>query len=410
MYESTAFSLLNSEPVFDLYDVEATVVQAIRDKGPLSRTDLSVEMDYSRASLTMIVGKMLDMGILVEVGEGKSAGGRRPLLLNINPAFGYVAGIDIGATSMDVALADFQGNVLAKTSEEADVTIGPEPFLQRVGEVVESLLIQMGIAPTALVAAGIGVPGPVEFVPGVLIAPPLMPTWEGYPIKEHFRRRFPAARVFVDNDVNIMAKGEQKAGAGQGLSNFLFIKVGTGIGCGIIVDGHIHRGSDGCAGDVGHICVDYNGPMCHCGNQGCLEFMAAGPAIAAQGTAKAQCGESPFLARRLELNGVITAVDVGEAAAAGDRVANEIIRQSGRMIGGVLAGLVNFFNPETIFIGGGVSNIGHIFLSTIRQATLRRANPLSTRQLRVEYSQLSSDAGMVGAIWLALENIFTVKA
>lgn len=410
MYEPTAISPRSSEPVFELYDVEATVVQAIRDKGPLSRTDLSVEMDYSRASLTMIVGKMLDMGILVEVGEGKSAGGRRPLLLNINPAFGYVAGVDIGATSMDVALADFQGNVLAKISEEADVTIGPESFLEHVGEALGCLLEQLGIAPTALVATGIGVPGPVEFSPGVLIAPPLMPTWEGYPIKEHFRRRFPVARVFVDNDVNIMAKGEQKVGAGQGLNNFLFIKVGTGIGCGIIADRHIHRGSDGCAGDVGHICVDYNGPMCHCGNQGCLEYMAAGPAIAAQGTAKAQGGASPFLARRLELNGVITAVDVGEAAAAGDRVANEIIRQSGRMIGGVLAGLVNFFNPEAIFIGGGVSNIGHIFLSTIRQATLRRANPLSTRQLRVEYSQLGSDAGMVGAIWLALENIFTVKA
>lgn len=409
MNDSVAISLPVNEAVFELGDLEAAVVEAIRSNGPLSRTDLSGEMNYSRASLTMIVGNMLNAGILLEVGEGKSAGGRRPLLLNINPAFGYVAGIDIGATSMDVALADFQGNILAKSTEDADVRIGPEPFLERAGEVVQSLLDTQGLAPTQLVAAGIGVPGPVEFTPGVLIAPPLMPTWEGYPIKKHFQKRFPNARVFVDNDVNIMAKGEQKVGAGQGLTNFLFIKVGTGIGCGIIAHKHIYRGSDGCAGDVGHICVDYNGPICHCGNQGCLEIMAAGPAISALGTEKALAGESSFLARRLQKNGQVTAVDVGEAAAAGDRAANEIIRQSGRMIGGVLAGLVNFFNPEAIFIGGGVSNIGHILLSTIRQATLRRANPLSTRQLRVEYSQLGSDAGMVGAIWLALENVFTVR-
>jgi predicted NBD/HSP70 family sugar kinase len=223
-----------------------------------------------------------------------------------------------------------------------------------------------------------------------------MPAWDGYPIKEAFREYFPVARVFVDNDVNIMAKGEQTAGSGQGLDNFLFIKIGTGIGCGIISDGKIYRGSDGCAGDVGHICVDYNGPICHCGNPGCLEIMAAGPAIAASGQAKALAGESPFLAQRLkENNGELTAIDVSDAAAAGDQAANEIVRNSGRLIGGVLAGLVNFFNPQAIFIGGGVSRIGLSHLSTIRQATLRRATALSTRRLRIEYSKLGDDAGII---------------
>ncbi len=404
-------SIQVDKATFVVNAAEASIVQAIREQGPLSRTDLTHALNYSRASLTTIVGNLVASGILHEVGEGRSAGGRRPLLLDINPQLGYVAGVDIGVTSVDFALADFQGRIFERFSEASDVQVDPEFFLNRVCDVISSQLAKHDIAPESLVAIGLGVPGPVEFAAGVLIAPPLMPAWEGYPIKEFFRPLFPNAHVVVDNDVNIMAKGEQKAGSGQGIDSFLFVKIGTGIGCGIISNGRIYRGSDGCAGDIGHICIDYNGPVCHCGNQGCLEFLAAGPAIAAQGIEKAQAGESPFLAQRLaEKDGVLTAVDVSEAAAVGDRAANEIIRHSGRMIGGVLAGLVNFYNPKAIFIGGGVSNIGYSFLSTIRQATLRRATALSTRGLQVEYSQLGADTGVFGAIWLALENVFTVQS
>lgn len=397
------------ESALMLEPVEAAVIAAIRRDGPLSRTDLTEELDYSRASVTSIVGRMVSANILTEVGEGKSAGGRRPTLLDINPGLGYVVGIDIGATSVDVALANFHGEILERTSESADVRDAPEPFLGHVADLIDALLAQRGLQPTHVLGIGVGVPGPVEFETGLLIAPPLMPLWEGYPIRADLRARFPMARVAVDNDVNMMAKGEQQAGAGKGIANFLFIKIGTGIGCGIISDGCIYRGSDGTAGDIGHICVDYNGPFCHCGNQGCLEIMAAGPAIAAQATARAEAGESAFLAERLAERGQLTAVDVGEAAATGDRVANDIIRSSGRRLGGTLAGLVNFYNPRAIYLGGGVSNIGHSLLSSIRQATLRRATSLSTRQLRIEYSRLGADAGVIGAIWLALESVFAVK-
>jgi glucokinase-like ROK family protein len=392
-----------------LEPVEAAVIAAIRREGPLSRTDLTTWLDYSRASVTSIVGRMVSANILTEVGEGKSAGGRRPTLLDINPGLGYVIGVDIGATSVDLALADFHGVVVQRESEAADVRVAPEPFLTRVADLIDGLLARQGLTADQVVGIGVGVPGPVEFETGLLIAPPLMPLWEGYPIRDFLRGRFRSARVAVDNDVNLMAKGEQQAGAGKGIENFLFIKIGTGIGCGIIAHNAVYRGSDGTAGDIGHICVDYNGPFCHCGNQGCLEIMAAGPAIAALATARAEAGESDFLAERLAERGHLTAADVGEAAATGDRAANEIIRRSGQMIGGTLAGLVNFYNPRAVFLGGGVSNIGHGLLSSVRQATLRRATSLSTRQLRIEYSQLGADAGVIGAVWLALEQVFAVK-
>ena len=409
MAELSSISDTTNGSTLMLEPLEAAVVDAIRRQGPLSRSDLSEHLAYSRASVTGIVGRMIDAHILTEAGEGKSAGGRRPYLLDINPELGCVAGVDIGATSVDIALADFRGNILERAAEPADVRGRPADFLDRVTVVIRELMDRRGLQPGAMLGIGVGVPGPVEFSSGVLIAPPLMPLWEGFPIRAYLRQVFPNARVVVDNDVNIMAKGEHQAGAGRGMDNFLFIKIGTGIGCGIISHGEVYRGADGAAGDVGHICVDYNGPVCHCGNQGCLEIMAAGPAIAVAGRARAESGESPFLAACLAERGALTAVDVGDAAAAGDRAAMEIIRQSGRRIGGVLATLVNFYNPEAVFIGGGVANIGNGLLSAIRQATLRRATALSTRHLRVEYSPLGEDAGVIGGIWLALEHVFTIK-
>ena len=390
-----------------LSDVELMALDLVRKQGPLSRTALANLLDLSRGSITSIVGNLMDLEVLTEVGYGESEGGRRPTLLDANADLGYIAGIDIGATSVDLALADFRGTILQRIAEPADVRDTPEQLLDRICALITERLNTRGASEKELVGLGIGVPGPVQFPSGLLIEPPLMPAWDSFPIKDYIRRRFPQVRPIVDNDVNIMAIGEARVGGGVGTDNFLYIKIGTGIGCGVIARGEIYRGSDGTAGDVGHICVDYNGPICHCGNMGCLERMAAGPAIAERGRLAAERGESEILARLMKANkGVLSSVDVGDAAAAGDESANLIIADCGRMIGGVLAGLVNFYNPKAIFIGGGVSNIGHHLLSTIRQATLRRATALSTRSLVIDYSKLGPDGGVHGAIWLAIENIF----
>ena len=401
---------LSPEINLALSQLENSIVQAIRKAGLLSRTALAEKLNCSRTSLTPTLARLVSIGILVEAGQGKSGGGRPPLMLEVNGNLGFVAGVDIGATSIDIALANFNGIIQARYSVTADVRDGPEMMLSTICEQLLEQLSAKGAGPERLLAVGIGVPGPVEFSRGVLIAPPLMPMWEGYPIQSFVHRSFPMTRVVIDNDVNIMAKGEQMVGAGVNLDNFLYIKIGTGIGCGIISHGEIYRGSDGCAGDIGHICVDTEGPVCFCGNRGCLEYMAAGGAIAGKAMQGTAAGQSPFLAKRTkEIGSTLTAKDVGEAASAGDRLSIEIIRESGRMIGGVLAGLVNFYNPRAIFIGGGVSNIGNQLLSTIRQAILNRATALSTIKLRVEYSRLGEDAGIYGAIWMALENVFSVK-
>jgi glucokinase-like ROK family protein len=390
-----------------LSNVELKALELVRKRGPLSRTELADHLGISRASVTAIAGNLVELEVLTEIGHGKSAGGRRPRLLDVNKNLGYIAGIDIGATSVDLALADFRGKILERQAEPADVRDAPEQVLDRICDLVIEMLVSKNADEKDLVGLGIGVPGPVQFPSGLLIEPPLMPAWDSFPIKKYIRQRVPQINSVVDNDVNIMAIGEARVGGGIGIDNFFYIKIGTGIGCGVITRGEIYRGSDGTAGDVGHICVDYNGPICHCGNKGCLERMAAGPAMAERGRQAAESGESKILANLLKTNGgILSAVDIGEAAAAGDQSSNQIIAESGKMIGGVLAGLVNFYNPKAIFIGGGVSNIGHHLLSTIRQATLHRATALSTRSLVINYSKLGPDAGVYGAIWLAIENVF----
>jgi glucokinase-like ROK family protein len=389
--------------------VETQILQHLRFDGELSRSELAKMMGYSRASMTTFVNDLMEHGIIREVGKGASQGGRRSLLLSINGDYGFIVGYDIGATSIDLALANFRGDILEHCSEPADVRNDAEVVLGRCAELIRQMLEQQGGSPEQVVAVGVGVPGPVEFAKGILIAPPLMPSWENFPIKKNITQTFPNATVVVDNDVNIMALGELHAGGGKGLNNFIWVKIGTGIGSGIIANGEIYRGASGVAGNMGHIEAEHNGTICRCGNRGCLEAMAAGPPIAQRGKEAADTGRSPFLATRLEENkGKLSAVDVGDAAASGDTAAIEIIRESGRLIGLVLAGLVEFFNPEVIYIGGGVSRIGFTLLSSIRQAVLRRANPLSTRDLHIEYSQLGEKAGVVGAVTLTFPHIFKV--
>ena len=353
---------------------------------------------------------MVDKGYLVEIGEGASQGGRKPGLLKINNQLGYIIGIDIGATSLELALADVTGQILQRTSDVADVRTKPEGLLNRCVELTLEMITSQGCSPDQILGIGVGVPGPVDFSRGVLVAPPLMPEWENFHIRDFFKEVFTSAYVVVDNDVNIMALAEQRAGIGAGVDHFIFVKIGTGIGAGIISNGRIHRGADGCAGDIGHICVDKKGPLCSCGNVGCLEAMSAGPAITAKAMEAARNGNSPVLGQMLERNGgSLRPEDVNAACREGDQSALDIIRASGHMVGDVLASLVNFFNPSHIFIGGGIANFGNHLLVAIRRAVLQRSLPLATTHLSISFSRMGADAGIIGAISLALDYLFAIE-
>jgi glucokinase-like ROK family protein len=273
--------------------------------------------------------------------------------------------------------------------------------LARVRDLMRELLARCGVPAKKVIGVGMGVPGPVDFASAQLVNPPLMPEWDSFSIRDYLGEAF-TAPVFVDNDVNLMALGELWR-LQRGLPNFMVIKVGTGIGCGIVCHGEVYRGANGSAGDVGHICVDQAGPRCHCGNMGCVEAMAAAPAITRLATEAARAGESRVLAECLKANGKLTAIDVGQASRNGDAAANAIIQRAGSLIGQMLASVVNFFNPSHVFIGGGVTQIGPLFLASVRQSVYHRSLALSTRHLEIQYTPLGAQAGLVGAGALAMQ-------
>jgi len=366
-----------------------------------SRHALAGRLDCSRSKANALAAGLIEQGLLEETGLQASSGGRRPETLQLAQGLGAVIGVDLGATSLDIAVLRPDLGLVARHAEDADVRAGPGVVLARVRDVMRELLAANGISPKKVIGIGMGVPGPVDFASAQLVNPPLMPEWDSFSIRDYLGEAF-AAPVFVDNDVNLMALGELWR-LQRSLHNFMVIKVGTGIGCGIVCHGEVYRGANGSAGDVGHICVDQAGPRCHCGNFGCVEAMAAAPAITRLATEAAEAGESRALAELLKANGRLSAVDVGQASRNGDAAANAIIQRAGSLIGQMLASVVNFFNPSHVFIGGGVTQIGPLFLASVRQSVYHRSLALSTRHLEIQYTPLGAQAGLVGAGALAMQ-------
>jgi glucokinase-like ROK family protein len=381
------------------------VLKVLRDEGPLSRVELADRLSVSRTTMASEVARLAELGLAEGAGPAASRGGRRSTLVDLSSDVRFV-GIAIGATAMSVAVTDGRLTVLGQQYVDMDVRLGPEHVLARSLELTRKVLAEQDVVRPA--GVGIGVPGPVDFHGGVPVYPPIMPGWDGYPVRDTMAREL-GCPVLLDNDVNVMALGEQHSGVAKSVRDFLFVKIGTGIGCGIVVDGQLYRGVDGCAGDIGHIRVEEFGPTCACGNTGCLEAFFGGAALARDALAAARSRRSSVLAAMLAEKGELTAVDVASAVAQGDPHAVQMIRDGGHRVGWVLASLVSFFNPGLIVIGGRVARLGHPLLAEIRGAVYRRSLPLATGNLPVVLSEMADDAGVVGAAALISDAVFAAQ-
>ncbi|MFY1672551.1 ROK family transcriptional regulator [Plantactinospora sp. WMMB334] len=378
------------------------LLRLLRDEGAVSRAELADRLQIPRPRLLAELERLVSLGYVAEAGLAASRGGRRSTLVELSPDLRFAA-VDLGASSIDVEVVNGRLETVAAYAEPADIRSGPKVILQRVHELLHKA--RTDGAYERLHAVGIGVPGPVSFRDGVPVSPPIMPGWDRYPVRELLSREHGCPAV-VDNDVNIMAIGERHGGVAHSVDDFLFVKIGTGIGCGIYLSGEVYRGTDGCAGDIGHIQVEAHGPTCSCGNVGCLEALFSGAALAKEAIAAARGGSSPALAERLAATGTVSALDVAEGAIEGDVTCIRLIRDGGRRVGGVLAGLVSFANPSMIVIGGGLAQLGHILLAEIRSVVYRRSLPLATGNLPVVLSELGSRAGVTGAAVLATDVAF----
>ena len=384
-----------------------SVLEAVRLGYGGSRSEVVRHTGLSRGVVAQRLSELIGGGLILDAEVAESTGGRPPRRLHFNSGAGTLLVADIGATSIDVAITDLAGKVLASRAEEADVAEGPDVMLGRVEDLFEAILADVRGVATAPWGIGIGVPGPVEFATGRPVSPPIMPGWNGYPVRDRFAERY-GAPVWVDNDVNIMALGEWRAGAARFHANVVFIKIGTGIGAGVISDGYLHRGARGSAGDVGHIQVtDDRSVVCRCGNVGCLEALAGGRALARDAETAALDGRSAYLAHLLAGTSHLSAHDLADGATRGDAVCQELLQRSGHLVGAMLASVVNFFNPSLVVIGGGVAGAGDQLLAAVREAVYRRSLPLATRDLLILPSALGGRTGIIGAAAMVADELFS---
>jgi predicted NBD/HSP70 family sugar kinase len=374
-----------------------TMLQLIRAGQGTTRSDLVTLTGLARSTVAQRLEQLRAQGLLRDLGETDSTGGRPPMMLAFNEDAGVVLAADLGATHSRLAITNLGGAVLAEDRGEVEIASGPGPVLDWVDERFGELLLSIGRDAADVRGIGIGVPGPVEHVTGRPRNPPIMPGWDNHPIPERFADRYEVP-VLVDNDVNIMALGEHWTHWRE-VDHLLFVKVGTGIGCGIVMDGRIHRGAEGAAGDIGHIRVAADGAeemTCRCGNVGCLEALAGGAAMAAQ-------------LREAGLDAADSR-SVVALARAGEGAAVRLVRDSGRLIGEVLAAAVNLYNPSVIVVGGDIAQAHEQLLAGVREVVYQRSLPLATRHLRIVRSQLADRAGVIGAAVMVIEAVLAPAA
>jgi glucokinase len=369
--------------------VTSDLFQILRDGRPRTRTELSAMTGLARSTVAARIEALMRLGLVGPVGDAVSTGGRPSSQFAITASGRVVLAVDVGASHLRVAISDLTGRVQAEDGAPIQVADGPEAVLGWVETAAKRLLAELDRSPDDLLAIGIGLPGPVEHSTGRPINPPIMPGWDRFDVPGRFRDIFDAP-VLVDNDVNIMALGEREH-AWPDVDHLVFVKVATGIGSGVISGGYLQRGAQGTAGDIGHVYVARGAEVpCQCGNRGCLEALASGPAIG-----------RALRAVSLE---AATSQDVVELVKRGNIDAIQAVRQAGRDIGEVLTTCVSLINPSVIVIGGSLAQAGEHLIAGVREVVYTRSMPLATEHLQITQSKAGPDAAVLGASMLAIHH------
>jgi glucokinase len=314
-----------------------------------------------------------------------------------------VIGIDVGGTNLRAVLADVvdgRVHIIDRRVAHTEADHGPDDGVVTLTAMIEELLEKHQWQAGDVGAVGVAAPGPTDPVRGVLLTPPNLPKWRNAPLREMLEKPL-GIPVHLENDANLAGWGEFIQGAGRGCRHLLYVTVSTGIGGGIVIDGQLYSGASGTAGEVGHVTLDPDGPLCNCGSRGCLEAMASGTAIARMARERIAAGAASSLSPAADLQ----ATDVAHAAEQGDALAQAVMQETGTYLGLGLGGLVNILNPEVLVLGGGAVQSGEPLLAPMRRALQARAFPSAFDGLRVEVAQLGQDAGLIGAAEWAVEHV-----
>lgn len=357
---------------------------------PVSRADLARHLGMSRSTASEIVTGLLETKLVAEGEEGRSSGGRRPILLEFQDDAFVILGVDMGASHVSVVLTDLRGRTLAWRHRDHPVRLDPEGTRAVIDELCAAALEEWGGPRDDLLGIGIAVPSPVDPRFPDRLSDAVLPAWEGRSGFRALEERY-GVPVFVDNDANLGAVAERWWGGGRQVDHFTFIKLATGIGAGHMIEGRIYRGATSVAGEIGHVSIDPNGEPCICGNRGCLTTFAGASALVARAeelrAARGDAGSGPEITLR----------SLEDGAIAGEPVAVEVIQEAAHHLGVAIAGLLNLMNPGAVILGGSLTRVGDVLLVPLREAVVRRTLVASVAASEIRISDLGETSIAVGA-------------
>lgn len=365
------------------------VVDALRRMGTASRSDLARSTGLSRTTVATVVADLQESGLVAELVEDTptTGRGRPPVMLRLDSSAGSALGVDFGHSHVRVAVADLSSTVLAERRVELDVDAHAAESLDTAAQLVDDVLAEAGVERERVVAAGMGMPGPFDRRTGRVSSTMLLPSWQELQPREELERRI-GVPVEVDNDANLGALGEATFGAARGVADMVYVKVATGIGAGLVLGGRLYRGATGIAGELGHVAVVRDGPVCICGGRGCLQSVASVPTVLAE----LRSAYGP----ELTVRGML------ELVAAGDAAAVRVVNDAGRAIGRVLADFCNHVNPSAVVVGGDLSAAREPLLAGIRESIDRYALRGAADTVEVIPGVLGDRAEVLGALALVI--------
>jgi len=379
----------------------STVLRCVWDARPLSRVAIAADTGLNKTTVSSLVSELEERGLIREIGQHESSGGRPARLLDLNPEAGVMIGVEIGVDRIHVILTDFLATVRWRARHEIAPTAGQEAIIATVLAMLDDAVARCPVdAGTRLLGIGLALPGMVDVADGLLIFSPNL-QWRNVPLRQMIAQRFQVP-VFVDNDANAAALGERLFGAARTVDDFIYLIVGVGIGAGICINGQIYRGAGGYAGEVGHtrLALEHTRP-CHCGKRGCWETLANQYALIERVRAALAASRPSILAGDVAL----TVERIGQAAAAGDEVACQALAETGAFVGLGIANLVDIFNPKLVVVGGAMYEVMDHLLPAIRQKVTECALKETRHMVTVEPSAHGRDACTIGAVALITQNI-----
>ncbi|PLT31054.1 ROK family transcriptional regulator [Peribacillus deserti] len=384
------------------------ILNIIRERGSISRAEIAKLTKLTPPTVSSLVKELLQAEIIIETNLGESSGGRKPTLLTLNSEMFHVIGMDIGSQNIKTILTNINGAILKHSVVPLPAQVTNDTLLSAITDSVRSILEDTEIDEEKVVGIGVGMHGIVDADQGISVFAPNL-NLHNIPIKEVLEEQF-GMIVKVENDGRAMGLGELWFGNGAGIDSFVCINVGRGIGAGIIMNGRLYHGSHYISGEIGHMVIDIDGPRCTCGNYGCLQTFASGPAIVDRTKKEIRLGQFSLLS---ELTGgdleSVTGELIYQAAMDGDTLCRGILQRAGRYLGVGLTNLIHTVNPRRIIIGGGVSNAGDLIMDSIVETVSQRALTRPAQETEIILSKFGEDATAMGAVALILAELFTSR-